>query len=134
MPIAKLFALLTALVLSLELLRVPLVVRHMDIQFHGTYFVVAHFHALILEVLVGATFAFTYFAAARWFPNSLNSFLASTHFALTAVAFVLINLATTGFRGLALRLGALSFLLACAAFVTNVGWTAIKLCRLNRDA
>jgi hypothetical protein len=121
-------------VLSLELLSLRRVLCHIDVQFHGTYFVVAHFHVLILEALVGAAFAFIYFAAARWFPNSLNNFLASTHFVLTTVAFVLIGLATNAFGGLALRLGVLSFLIACVAFVTNVGWTAIKLWRLNRHA
>ena len=134
MLIARLFALFTVLVLSLELVSSRWFLRHIDDRFHGTYFVVAHFHVLILQALIGAAFAFIYFAAARWFPNSLNSFLASTHFVLTAVAFVLVGLAMNTLDGLALRLGVLSFLIACTAFVTNVGWTAIKLWRLNRNA
>jgi hypothetical protein len=64
-------------------------------------------------------------------PNRLNNFLAGTHFILTAVGFVLIRLSSNAFDGLAIRLGVLSFLTACVAFVVNIGWAAIKPRKLN---
>jgi heme/copper-type cytochrome/quinol oxidase subunit 1 len=158
MLLAKLFALLTVLLLGSALLGGRTPHQSIDVVIHSTYFVVANIHVLFVQALVSACFAFIYFATARRVSQSLNNSLGLAHFGLVAIGFVLtalamsaigsatvssglpskIYIATAKMSGesapslwpfFAFCLGTVSFFLGCGVFAVNLASTAVKVLR-----
>jgi cytochrome c oxidase subunit 1 len=63
----------------------------MDIYAHGTYFVVAHFHLLLLSSLALWIYAGLYYAGARLFALRFNITLVILHLLATTVALIGLN-------------------------------------------
>jgi heme/copper-type cytochrome/quinol oxidase subunit 1 len=158
MLLAKLFALLTVLLLGSALLGGRTPHQSIDVVIHSTYFVVANIHVLFVQALVSACFAFIYFVAARRVSQPVNNSLGLAHFGLVAIGFVLtalamsaigsatvssglpskIYIATAKMSGesapslwpfFAFCLGTVSFFLGCAVFAVNLASTAVKVLR-----
>lgn len=61
-----------------------------DIQMHDTYYVIAHFHILVLISLVFGVYSIIYFVIRRLAKRELNKILSETHFWLSTIcAFLL---------------------------------------------
>lgn len=58
-----------------------------NIQVHGTYFVVAHFHYVLLSVVIFGSFTGIYFWFPKMFGRMMNVPLSNLHFVLTLVFF-----------------------------------------------
>jgi len=58
-----------------------------NIQVHGTYFVVAHFHTVLLSVVIFGGFTGTYFWFPKMFGRMMNEPLGKLHFLLTLIFF-----------------------------------------------
>jgi len=56
-----------------------------DIQLHDTYFVIAHFHILILFSLIFGFYAIVYFVTPKIIRRQLNETLGQLHFWLTTI-------------------------------------------------
>jgi cytochrome c oxidase subunit 1 len=57
-----------------------------DFQYHDTYFVVAHFHYVLVPGAVFALMAATYYWLPKWTGNMVNETLGKTHFWLSAIS------------------------------------------------
>jgi cytochrome c oxidase subunit 1 len=81
-----------------------------DIQMHGTYFVVAHFHYTLFPVLFFGGFAGMYYWFPKMFGRMMNETLGQIHFAFTFVFFnaTFIPLFITGLAGQPRRIYELS--------------------------
>ncbi|MFZ0738237.1 MAG: hypothetical protein WA002_08805 [Candidatus Acidiferrales bacterium] len=142
---AKLFAILTILPLGAALLEGKPTPQSVDMYVHTTYFVVTigERRPQIEMALVTGCFALIYFAAARWVKHPLNNSLGLAHFAMATVGFVALLLSEHALRSMtswsvrggqapiqwpfyAFPGGGLCFLISCAAFATNIVWTAAK--------
>jgi heme/copper-type cytochrome/quinol oxidase subunit 1 len=62
-----------------------------DLYAHGTYFVVAHFHLLLLSSLALWIFASLYYLGGRLFALQFNITLTILHLLVTAVALIGLN-------------------------------------------
>ncbi|HWR21011.1 MAG TPA: cbb3-type cytochrome c oxidase subunit I, partial [Verrucomicrobiae bacterium] len=58
-----------------------------NIQVHGTYFVVAHFHTVLLSVVIFGGFTGLYFWFPKMFGRMMNEPLGKLHFLLTLIFF-----------------------------------------------
>lgn len=58
-----------------------------NIQVHGTYFVVAHFHYVLLSVVIFGSFTGIYFWFPKMFGRIMNAPLSYLHFLLTLIFF-----------------------------------------------
>ncbi|MDD5559659.1 cbb3-type cytochrome c oxidase subunit I [Candidatus Methylomirabilis sp.] len=58
-----------------------------NIQVHGTYFVVAHFHTVLLSVVIFGGFTGLYFWFPKMFGRMMNNLLGKLHFVLTLIFF-----------------------------------------------
>lgn len=58
-----------------------------NIQVHGTYFVVAHFHYVLLSVVIFGSFTGIYFWFPKMFGRMMNAPLSYLHFLLTLIFF-----------------------------------------------
>ncbi len=58
-----------------------------NIQLHGTYFVVAHFHTVLLSVVIFGGFTGLYFWFPKMFGRMMNESLGKLHFLLTLIFF-----------------------------------------------
>jgi cytochrome c oxidase subunit 1 len=56
-----------------------------DIQMHDTYFVISHFHILVLFSLIFGFYAIVYFVTPKMIRKELNETLGRIHFWLTAI-------------------------------------------------
>jgi len=81
-----------------------------DIYFHGTYFVVAHFHYTLFPVVFFGGFAGLYFWFPKMFGRMMNETLGKIHFWLSFVAFngIFIPLFLVGLGGSPRRIYELS--------------------------
>ena len=71
-----------------------------DFQYHDTYFIVAHFHYVLVSGSVFSIFAAVYYWLPKWCGNMYNESLGKTHFWLSAI-FVNILFFPQHFLGLA---------------------------------
>lgn len=71
-----------------------------DFQYHDTYFVVAHFHYVLVPGAVFAIMAAGYFWLPKWTGHMYNEFLGKTHFWLSTI-FVNLTFFPMHFVGLA---------------------------------
>jgi cytochrome c oxidase subunit 1 len=62
-------------------------VAPLDIQLHDTYYVVAHFHYVLVAGSLFALFAGVYYWLPKWTGNMYNEFLGKTHFWLSMIFF-----------------------------------------------
>ena len=88
---AKLFFLSGLVFLVAGFLRRPPGSPSIDIYAHGTYFVVTHFHLLLLSSLALWIYAGLYYLGARLFTLSFNTTLTILHLLVTTVALVGLN-------------------------------------------
>ena len=58
-----------------------------DIQYHDTYFVVAHFHYVLVAGALYSIFAATYYWFPKWTGKMYSETLAKTHFWVSFVSF-----------------------------------------------
>ena len=58
-----------------------------DIQYHDTYFVVAHFHYVLVSGALFSLFAAVYFWFPKWTGKMYNETLAKTHFWMSFISF-----------------------------------------------
>src|ERR1700757_4952695 len=88
---AKLFFLCGLVFLVAGLIRRPPGSPTIDIYAHGTYFVVAHFHLLLLSSLGLWIYAGLYYLGARLFTLKFNVTLTTLHSLITTVALIGLN-------------------------------------------
>jgi cytochrome c oxidase subunit 1 len=88
---AKLFSLSGLVFLVAGLFLRPVSRPSIDISVHGTYFVVGHFHFLLLSSFFCWTYAGLYYLGARLFGLAFNSILIVAHLFLTLLALLAWN-------------------------------------------
>ncbi|MEL7448845.1 MAG: cbb3-type cytochrome c oxidase subunit I, partial [Pseudomonadota bacterium] len=75
-------------------------IRPSDLQYHDSYFVVAHFHYVLVPGAVFAIFAGVYYWLPKWTGHMYNETLGKWHFWLSAI-FVNVTFFPQHFLGLA---------------------------------
>jgi cytochrome c oxidase subunit 1 len=63
-----------------------LAIAPVDFQYHDTYFVVAHFHYVLVSGAIFSIMAATYFWLPKWTGNMYNEKIGKLHFWLTAIS------------------------------------------------
>ena len=79
---------------------VMMAITPVDFQYHDTYFIVAHFHYVLVPGAVFAIFAAVYYWLPKWTGNMYNETLGKWHFWLTTI-FVNLTFFPMHFVGLA---------------------------------
>lgn len=147
---AKLFAILTAVLLGVALLESKATHQGVDVYVQATTFVFGRVQLAILMAANCAWFALIYFVFARWASRPLNNSLGLAHFALVTVGFALLflflnaipqaaweavnpHLETGRWGGFEIIAGGICYLLSCFAFAVNCGRTFIRIIRSHRQ-
>jgi cytochrome c oxidase subunit 1 len=103
-----------------------------DIQLHDTYYVVAHFHYIMVAGALFAAFAGLYFWLPKWTGRMFNDTLGKWHFWLTLVSFNMIFFVQhlLGFAGMPRRIADYALMFETWNQISSIGAAIFALAQL----
>ena len=106
-------------------------VTPVDFQYHDTYFVVAHFHYVLVTGAVYSLIAATYFWLPKWTGHMYNETLGKWHFWLSTISVnILFSPSIFGFAGMPRRIPDYSVQFAEFNMISSIGGWVYGLSQL----